>query len=151
MNREFRIIKNVILAFTLFISSGCDDKLHNKDNLTEFEFVEYKLPPLCLWKEFSQDQVLMINGYRDFVRYIKISECMPVVDFSKHTLILAGGETTSGISRVDNELLKRGKIGLTTKVTVLLNFNGSIDHWTVAYLTSKLSSTKVDLEVHIIK
>lgn len=149
MKKVTKLYLVVIAAFAFFALGGCETKTNDEDELTGKVFISYSLPPSCRWIEFTQDKVVIINNSEDLKKYVECPVSILNIDFSTNTLILAGGETHVGIYYVESEISEEFKNQLVMKVTVHLTFTANNDHWAFAYLTSKLSKTKVDLNLTI--
>jgi hypothetical protein len=145
IKKETKLYLSIIAAIALFVLASCETKTNDVNELTGKVFVKYSLPLSCRWIDFTQAKVVIINNSEDLKKYVECPANIPDIDFSTNSLILAGGETGSGIHNVESEILIEDKNQLAIQATVHLLITGEIDHWAVAYLTSKLSETKVDL------
>jgi hypothetical protein len=107
-------MKNLLkLAVFLLIFSGVASSCNpepDKEYPQNISFTEYSLPETsCHWVNLLyDDKVLMINSNEELEKYISCAKgSYPAIDFSKHTLLLASGKTTSGISKVNAKKIQQ--------------------------------------------
>ncbi|MCL2326872.1 MAG: hypothetical protein FWC39_00005 [Bacteroidetes bacterium] len=140
-------IATLLLIFATLLS-GC--KKEEFIEFTEFQLFEFG----CNWKNTKQDEVIIINSTTELEKY---TDCTygeyPEIDFSKHTLLLASGCTSSGIhciSAKELQQLSAKKYKLNVEIT--LNDAAAVEKWTIALITNKLSNTsKIKLNTTIIR
>jgi len=82
----------------------------------------------------------IINSYEELGYYLICPEDYPAIDFSKHTLVLASGITTSSpLSEIfDIAFLKNSAIQYTMKATFWQGFLDTGEYWWFAILIPKI-------------
>jgi hypothetical protein len=135
------------------------------DNLTEWKAVAFDIPfteyfihcywrfpspgELACWKNLNHDynspdfvwregKLSVINSNEELEDYLICPKDYPVIDFSKHTLLLASGITTSDAEISDIVFLKNSANQYTLKATIREGDLCIIDYWCFAILTPKI-------------
>ena len=144
-------IKKIILMLPmlLFVCFGC--KNDEVDYPVEIMFIDCSLDKTnCSVKHFENDKVFIINSIGDLKNnYISCSDdSYPVIDFSKHTLLLAKGTATNGIKSIVKKLRQVSKNKYVLDVEVTLNDTCEVGVWQVAIITSKLNK-KSNIELNV--
>jgi hypothetical protein len=101
---------------------------------------------LFCWKNLNHDfnnyiiegKLSIINGNEELENYLICPENYPVIDFSRHTLLLASGITTSDSKISDIVFLKNSANQYTLKATISEGYLSVIDYWCIAILTPKI-------------
>ena len=117
-------------------------------------FTEYSLEETGYWDLDADDNgrnVVLINSDEELKKYFVDIDNMdyPPIDFSKHTLLLAGGQTQRGISEIKISSFRQ----LSDKkykldINIFLNFTAVAPEWVVAILTGKLNDdSKIEVNV----
>jgi hypothetical protein len=125
------------------MSAGCTEK-ENENEPAEIPFTEYSLAETnCQWQWTNfvfDNKVIVINSKTELERYITCTEgTFPEIDFSKHTLLFAGGGTLNGVVKVESTIIKNSENEYTLKITVCLDFTTVVQGWKTFILTSKIS------------
>jgi ribulose-5-phosphate 4-epimerase/fuculose-1-phosphate aldolase len=114
-------------------------------------FTEYSLTgTMCDWKNITADEVVVVNSDEELQNYISGTD-YPPVDFSKHTLVMATGETPVTITAMvyNFRQLSTNKYELYTEV--ILGDGMTFEDWRVAILVDKLSDkADIDLDVNVV-
>jgi hypothetical protein len=134
------------------------------DNLTEWRAVAFEIPfteyfincfwcfpspeELYCWKNLNHDysspdyveggKLSVINSNEELEDYLICPKDYPVIDFSKHTLLLASGITTSDAEISDIVFLKNSANQYTLKATIREGDLCVIDYWCIAILAPKI-------------
>ena len=142
------------LTAILLISAGSFSSCSKKGDSEPMEipFKEYSLAGTgCWWINIEPDEVIVINNNKELEKYIACSDDVdyPIVNFSKHTLLLTGGITSCcGVWNIDSFFSKNRKKEYTLKVTIHLTITAFAEPWTIAVFTSKISDdTNIVLNV----
>jgi hypothetical protein len=142
------------LTAVLLIAAGafaCTEKEQESEN-TPVEFTEYSLAETgCQWTNLEYEGILsIINSQVDFERYFDCAAGVcPEIDFSKHTLLLASGQSMNGIGKIETVLLKNTSKKYILKVTVHMGITANVENWAVSIITPKISDKpeiKFDIE-----
>ncbi|MCL2247131.1 MAG: hypothetical protein FWC10_08505 [Lentimicrobiaceae bacterium] len=149
-------MKNLLkLAVFLLIFSGVASSCNpepDKEYPQNISFTEYSLPETsCHWVNLLyDDKVLMINSNDELEKYISCAKgSYPAIDFSKHTLLLASGKTTNGISDVNvKDLQQLSATHYQLNMKLLLNTLTVSENWSLAFVISKIKEdNRIDLNV----
>ena len=139
-----------ILLLLAGISSSCNPE---KDKYPkDVSFTEYSLQEnLCQWANLPYDNnVLIINSNEELKKYLSCSDDMfPVIDFTKHSLLLASGEVDKGVYKVKVISLQQfslKKYDLSVEVTT--NDTATNNSWCKALLVEKLG-TESDFKLNV--
>jgi hypothetical protein len=139
-------IKIVVLVLLLAGTAvACEEK---NENPVEIPFIEYSLSDTkCQWKNLAYDnQVTVINSYEDLEKYIDcLDDSYPEIDFSKNTLLLAGGGTPYNISEINYQILKSGN-NYELVVEIILGDATVIGAWTMALITERLNFIRLNVK-----
>ena len=152
-------MKNLLkLAVFLLIFSGVASSCNpepDKEYPQNISFTEYSLPETsCHWMNLPyDDKVLMINNNEELEKYISCAKgSYPAIDFSKNTLLLVSGKTTSGIIKVnpkDLQQLSTDKYKLNIEIDLFDNTN--INYWNTALFVNKMNKeNSIDLNVALL-
>ena len=138
-------MKTKILTFTALLLmagsafTGCEE---DTPKGTDIPFTEYSFEGTeSYWTSlvYALEKPILINSDEELKNYI-VGANYPVIDFSKHTLVLAGGSTSTAVSLRTFRFLQFS----TEKYLLNVELNWSdatiIGHWFVAILTDKLSN-----------
>jgi len=138
MNKFLLKLTTLLLVFA-GIASSCNPEPEKYPK--DIPFAEYSLLDTdCQWGNLPYDEkVLIINSSEELGKYISCTESSyPIVDFSKYTLLLVSGKTTSGIIKViANKLqqLSENKYHLGIDIDLFDNNN---NNWSIGLLAAKL-------------
>lgn len=154
------LLNIVALSASVLTVFGCTQKY---DNVTSFKngdapaditFSEYSISETgCQWTNLSYPQnseVVVINSYRELENYIICTEKsnIPVIDFSKHTLLLARGIEPYNIRAAMKNLQQLSIQNYVMSIELDPNLAAVITNWQVAIITRKLAERdKVLLQV----
>jgi hypothetical protein len=129
------------------IIAGTPEYGEEEQNSTEIPFTEYSLTGTnSQWVNFESNKVVVINNQSEMDNYITNTDGnYPEIDFSKSTLLLVKGVTTSGISTLSEKLLKSGN-KYTLEITIVLNDAAVVQEWHIALVSEKLNAN-VELNV----
>jgi len=103
----------------------------------------------CQWTNFSDYKVIVINNREKLENHVSCTD-FPDINFSTHTLLLAGGAAPSLVENIRVDFYKNSK----NKYTMILAFDLTgltmIDRWVVAILVPKIvDKSIVDLDLDI--
>lgn len=144
-----RIGAYLILIFLI----SCNTKEEQYVEPLEISFTEYSLSRTACWQTSSEtNQVVIINSAEEMAKYIACTDGnYPAIDFSKHTLLLAGGSTTNGVSAISKRLQQLSSKQYTLDVEITLDDTTIIQDWAIAIVTKKMSGRdKIELNTVII-
>ncbi len=138
-------LRQVIIVILLLTASACS----KKDSPTEIPFTDYSLTESsCAWQSYQPNKLIVINSNDELSSYVQCTGSLPDIDFSKYTLLLTRGTSTSGISRIDKLFLQHSGHEYWLKVNIKLNITTVVENWSVHILVPKLPSTvRVMLDV----
>lgn len=112
----------------------------------ENSFEKYTLTEgSCHWKVFAHDKVIVVNNDEELQNYVEcIDTTYSQVDFSKYSLLLLRGHTTSSpVEVVQTKLTQTAENKYVVYVKVRAGMAGMPDSWTVAITTKKLCENDV--------
>ncbi|MDR1761888.1 MAG: hypothetical protein LBR55_05505 [Bacteroidales bacterium] len=134
INVKMNVLKIATLLLILTIIL-CDCK---KVEFTEFQSCEFG----CNWINLKQDEVIVINSSTEFEKYTDCPSYVeqPEVDFSKYTLLIAGGQTNRGVYEIAGQLKRFSKNNYTLHLTIDLSVAQIMENWTYSILVPKMSS-----------
>jgi len=154
-----------LLKFTAFlllltgIASSCNPECppdcpdgYPDEYPQNISFTEYSLNETsCQWQNLPYDEkVIIINSSEELEKYISCAEgSYPVIDFSKHSLLLASGKTGYGICEITAKSLQQlspDKYELHIEIT--LNDAADIKEWATALIIKKLKGEN-DVELKV--
>ncbi|MDR1739820.1 MAG: hypothetical protein LBR45_03595 [Bacteroidales bacterium] len=155
-------LKLMIIPLLLIMAVGfasCGDKEPEEKYPLEVPFTEYSLEDTsCAWKtleygsEPNPSEIAVINSNEELENYFVCTEgSLPEIDFSKHTLLLARGLTSSGIYKIEKKLEQLSTDKYQLNVEIELNFLTVIESWNLTFITKKLNKdSEVKFNVTII-
>jgi len=154
MNPNFLKFTAFLLLLTGIASScnpecppDCPDEYPQNISFTEYSLNETS----CQWQNLPYDEkVVIINSNEELEKYISCTEGgYPVIDFSKHSLLLASGKTDYGICEITAKSLQQlspDKYELHIEIT--LSDTTDIKEWAMALIVKKLNKKdKVKLNI----
>ncbi|MEG2492357.1 MAG: hypothetical protein RSA67_07405 [Alistipes sp.] len=155
------LINKIALLALMFVASGCSYKCDNmtipktnSDVPTDIPFSEYSFSePNCKWTDLSyphKSEVVVINSYQELENFIICTEksSIPIIDFSKHTLLLARGIEPYNIYAAIKSLQQLSAQDYVMSVELDPNLAAVVTNWQVAIITRKLAEgDKVLLQV----
>jgi hypothetical protein len=119
----------------------------------EISFAEYSFAGTsCQWANLKYDNTLIvINSKSEWGDYINCTAGdFPDIDFSKHSLLLACGQTTSGITAISKKISKSAT-GYVLELGIEQNDATVAQRWQIALVISKLSpESNIDLKVNTV-
>ena len=137
-----------LTAFLLILAgvlSACkkpdDSKIDYPINIS---FTEYSLDETsCQWQNLPYDEkVILINSNAALEKYISCAKSSyPAIDFSKNSLLLVSGKTTTGVTEIfakDLKQLSSQKYELN--LTITLSDTSSIEQWCMALIVEKIGN-----------
>jgi len=146
-------MKTKLLKFTAFllIIAGWFASCGKENNgPVEIPFTEYSLAgTLCQWTNLGyNDKVIIINSSAALENYLtNTGSSYPIIDFSKQTLLLASGTTTTGIAGIAKKL-QQISTRYVLDIEITLNEATFAQEWIVALVTSKLNESK-NIELNV--
>ncbi|MCL2436081.1 MAG: hypothetical protein FWD09_08125 [Lentimicrobiaceae bacterium] len=153
MNQKLLKLTAFLLALTGIASScnpdcppDCPDEYPKNISFTEYSLLETS----CQWQNLPYDEkVIMINSSEELEKYIICTSSKPVIDFSKHTLLLTSGNSNSGIAEITAKNLQQ--LPNTYKLNIEITLNSVIvtEQWSIALMVEKLnekSSVKLNVK-----
>jgi hypothetical protein len=151
-------MKTKLLKLTaiMLIMAGvvaCVEKENQESENTPVEFTEYSLAGTgCQWTNLSHDgKVIIINSKEDLEKYITCAEGdFPEVDFSKNTVLLASGTSSSGVEALYSEWLSTtDKSVLNIEITQ--NDETVVEGWSIAFVVNQTElKSPIEIEVTIL-
>jgi hypothetical protein len=129
--------KEIILWILLLMLSCSNNIEENNDvDMTNIEFSDYNLDTtICQWKNRDKGKVLIINSESELKKYLECSGVVSSINFSKHTLLLASGSTTSGIQEIRKNLIQKSDNIFELEITINLAITGVIENWNLSILS----------------
>jgi hypothetical protein len=117
----------------------------NEGGTEEIPFTEYPIGESCRWANLKYDQkAIIINSRTDVEEYVSCeSGGFPEIDFSKQSLLLVSGVSTSGIKQISKLLRQTDQNRYSFDIDITLNMTTEAPRWTVAILTSKIPDDTV--------
>ena len=133
----------LLAFFSLFIAffSFCKKTESEPNYPINIPFDEYSLEGTqCQWTNLPyNDEVIVINNKEELEKYISCTEVnYPEIDFSKHTLIIAHGLSTSSVLNTNASLQQISKQVYEMKVEVLVGYALVMTYWYVPIIVNKL-------------
>jgi hypothetical protein len=121
----------------------------DESGMEEVPFMDYLTGESCGWINLKFDEkVLVINSKVEMEKYAGCTAGdFSEIDFSRQSLLLASGKTTSGIAAISKTLLKSGN-RYTLKINVTLNDAAVIGQWVAAIVTDK-PDAEINVEIRI--
>ncbi|MDR1198312.1 MAG: hypothetical protein LBK94_04770 [Prevotellaceae bacterium] len=139
-----KIIHTLKFAAILLLLAGmmvaCGKDKENEP--IEIPFTEYSLiDTYCHWNSFGPfDSVTVINSNAEMEKYVTCMEgSFPEIDFTKNTLLLARGGTTTNVDYINIVLLKCSKTEYELKITVFVGIATVAQGWSIKIVVPKLS------------
>jgi len=127
------------------------------ENLAEWKvvaiesFAEYTLTGTsCQWENLDyDDKLIVVDSKEELENYISCKEGnYPEFDFSKHTLLLASGQTGDGIVKFSERILQLPENEYRLEIDILLNDAYNSPPWVSALIVNKLNKeSNVELTV----
>ncbi len=140
------------------ITTGADDS--KEDNPHEkISYTEYSLKgtPYNWTFDNYNTEVLIINCQVELAQYISLGqgatldeteESYPEIGFSKHSLVLAHGQCTNGISTIEvTDFIELSKDNYILNIDISLNMTDEAPVWALALVTDKLLSEQSNIEL----
>ncbi len=139
------ITHKLLLSAVLLTLAGMVMSCKDKEKSIEISFTEYSLVQTpCSWTHLNFDNTVIVNNDKDMVKYVKCENGnYPEVDFSKHTLLLASGRSSSDIRQIDTKFFQNSKNKYTLKVTIYLGFATIAQGWNKAIIVPKISDEAI--------
>ena len=145
---QFKLLKISTQAIAILIVAaiyvGCA-----KSNLEEpFQTISYQ------WKGLDyNNKVILINSNEELEKYIdSVDADRPVVDFSKHSLLLASGQANANVIKMHTTLIKKLNNNYTLKVEITLGVYNTMDNWDIGIITPNIpKKANINLDVQVIK
>lgn len=144
-------MKTKVFFLGLFVAGivSCE-KDKTPENSIEYpvdtSFEKYTLTEgLCYWKVFEDSKVIVINNNEELQNYVECTDTTyPNVDFSKYSLLLLRGHTTSSpVEVVKTQLTQIAENKYVIYVKVKAGMATMPDGWNVAITTKKLFENDV--------
>ena len=157
MRNRYKFLPGILpLLCACILAVGCDKSVPVSAFAVDVETTEYQ--GLCqddLTKNAEMGVVYAIRSQAEFDKYIALSEFDPgrvfgEIDFTKHTLLLVYGRTTSGIYETESVLRNAGG-RYVLSVNVEGNATCVIGVWIVAMLVEDFpvgAEVRLDLKTH---
>jgi len=141
MRVHFTIVISILLFFTAIFSS-CNDKPEEPNYPIKISFEEYSLEGTqCQWTNLPcNDKVIVINSNEELGKYITCAEgSYPVIDFAKHSLLLASGIQSSGILELNvADLQQHSSNKYSLSIDITLSDTTFNNKWHCALIVNKL-------------
>ena len=143
-----------IACVTFFIASGCGNSnttLENngeEDGSIDISFTEYSLAETsCQWKNLRYEgydgEIIIINSEKKMENYITDCSC-PIIDFSKHTLLLVNGLSPNNIEKIKNIVFSKNSANeYNLNIIIHLGVSRVITSWNVSILVPKMTNNSV--------
>jgi hypothetical protein len=138
-------------AVLLVLAAGFSSCKKEKENEpVEISFTEYSLAGIsCWWTNFDFGKVTIINSNAELEKYVTCTEgTLPEIDFSKNTLLRAGGGTTNGVAKITTSFYQNSDNKYTLNVKILLNFTMVAEGWAIGIVVPKLSD-KAEINLNV--
>jgi len=119
----------------------------------ETPFTEYSLPDNFQWADLAyNNSVVIINSEEELTHYVESTDgSYPIIDFSRHTLLLANGKADNGVSKISvTDLQQLSENNFELSVEILKKGIDILEPWTVALIVEKVneeSSVKLNLNL----
>ena len=96
------------------------------------------------WINIGFEEVIVINGDYELENYIQCTDgSYPEIDFSKYTLLLAGGGGTSGISALEKQLRQISISEYSLLVDITRNATAIAEGWFISVKIPKLFQNNI--------
>ena len=141
-SKLFLILLFCLVVTTMTNCEGIDEPSLPIENYPkEVSFTEYSLDSICQWINlYDNDTIIIINNKEDLKKYINCTENnYSEIDFSKNTLLLAIGCSTSGILNITKNLQQTTREHYKLNVEIELNHYAVFDRWVITLVTNKFS------------
>lgn len=135
-----------IIFLLLLITISCSCNSSDKDETPiEIPITEYSLiGTSCQWANLKSNEVIIVNSKSELEKYVNCNvEILPGIDFSKNTLLLVSGSTSSNIVEIQTKLTKHNNYVLN--VDVYVGILGVAPVWYVAILSPQKIKSNVKL------
>ena len=105
---------------------------------------DYYLLNDCSWSLMEADTLYLINSQEELFTYFNCVNGSPTeIDFSRQTLLLVSGRSTSGIHAIFKQLMETERNRYTFDIDITLNMTMEAPRWIEAVLISKMSDDAV--------
>ncbi len=123
----------VLLAAGIILLAGCEKEKKVFKDITEL------LPcvPSSDIIRSCQDTVLLINDRKHLET---LCEDAPFVNFSRQSLLIVKGVSTSGIVAIKTDFADNGDASYGINIHVVQNFTCVVQNWYTCYLVPKVNS-----------
>ena len=145
MNPNFLKFTAFLLLLTGIASScnpecppDCPDEYPQNISFTEYSLNE----TTCQWQNLPYDEkVIIINSSEELEKYITCTEGdYPVIDFSKHSLLLASGYVNNSISEIIVKSLKQvSSHKFILNIELDLKYKDHTEPWCIALMVENLN------------
>ena len=96
----------------------------------------------CTWVRVNtESELVVINSDNELRRHVNCVKNLPVIDFSRHTLLLARGVEGHLVGVDLIELQQLSSRNFTMTINLFPGAGSAITHWHVAIVTRKLERT----------
>jgi len=155
---KIRNMKTIFLkqvAILLLLAGNfcsCTNNYSNRIPPTEFCFDD----TLCQWiyqmdysEPLDKGEIILINSSRELKNYIRCDDgAYPIINFSKHSLLLVRGVTSSGHRIISKDIQQLSVYKYKVTVEIGLNVTGWLKPWSIAYIIPK-SNRKNNIELSL--
>ena len=128
------------MVFIALATSCNPEEKYPKD----VSFTEYSLSETqCQWANLPYDnKVIIVNSIVDLEKHIDCeSYTYPIVDFSKHSLLIVSGLSNSGISEIDiNSLRQLSSHKYELNIDMLLDGIKRQTNWVIALVVDRMNN-----------
>jgi hypothetical protein len=125
------------VATFLFSLGGCENRELLPENEREILFSEYSPGYSCQWANLKYDgkDAILINSKDELGKYAACTgDDISEIDFSTHSLIIASGGATSGITAISKQLKEVESNTYKFDMDITLNMTAEAPRWVAAIL-----------------
>jgi hypothetical protein len=150
---KLKIMKKILrfAAILLVMASAFTCAKEKENEPIEIFFTEYSLAGAsCRWTNFDLGKVTIINSNAALEEYVTCTEgTFPEIDFSKNTLLRAGG-TSHSVHKIT--FYQNSADKYTLNITLSYNFTMIAVGWSIGIVVPKLpNNAEINLNVQLIK
>lgn len=135
------------------VKADKDGSWNGNDASKEVSFTEFILESSsCQWLNLKQDEVIVINGNEELKKYLLCTDGgFPKIDFSKYSLLLSKGVTTSGMYAMKKQIQQISVNEYSLYVDIAFDMTAKPEVWYISILVPKLPQKAIVRIVRINK
>jgi len=149
-------IKVFLSLFTLFaLLMACSDDIENEGQEIPPEDITAYRPP-CEWKDMDMNKVYVINSEDDMKSFLDCDIDLFLLDFNKHSILVASGLSSKEIGEVRRKLIRQSKSNYRLIIEVIPRIDVPIhipseNEWHISLQIPKIpNDSQVELVINYI-